>query len=375
MHCPTCQANIQNDSHFCSKCGSSILSSEESSFTRTIVRPVDELLSGTEVAGKYRVKEVIGKGGMGVVYKAEDLQLKRTVALKFLPSDLSMDEDSRQRFVLEAQAAASLSHPNICTIHEINEDQGKSFIAMEYIEGENLRDKIKGNHVSLEESLDIIIQLARGLDEAHRKGIIHRDIKSANIMLNAYRTAKIMDFGLAKTKGNLSLTRAGATLGTMAYMSPEQARGYDVDHRTDIWSLGVVFYELLSQQLPFTGKELYSVVHEEPKPVKSIKPDLPDELQRIINRTLEKDPVSRYSSASEMLKDLEDYRQGFLVDTAAPLRIAKFFASLRRPIIAIPAVCMLFVLIFAVFWMLNRQTNIRWAKAVALPEIERLVER
>jgi len=238
IKCPKCQVDMSDDSRFCSKCGTPIDPSEEIfiSQTQTILKSMEELRLGTELAGKYKIKEVVGKGGMGIVYKAEDTKLKRCVALKFLPPELIQDEEAKERFILEAQTAAALSHPNICTIHEINEQDGDSFISMEYIEGENLRYKLQRGPFGVEEVLDIAIQIAQGLDEAHKKNIIHRDIKSANVMLTEKGQAKIMDFGLAKVKGGTLLTREGTTLGTVAYMSPEQARGEEVDHRTDIWS-------------------------------------------------------------------------------------------------------------------------------------------
>ncbi|MEE9389658.1 MAG: serine/threonine-protein kinase, partial [Candidatus Aminicenantaceae bacterium] len=240
IKCPKCQADILDDSQFCSKCGTPIHPGDKVflSHTRTILRPIDELGPDTELAGKYKIIDVVGKGGMGIVYKAEDAKLKRNVALKFLPPELMRDDEAKERFVLEAQTAAALSHPNICTIHEIGEEEGDSFIAMEYIEGQSLRENIKRGPLGINEVLDVAIQVAEGLEEAHKKEIIHRDIKSANIMVTDKGQAKIMDFGLAKVKGGSLLTREGTTLGTLAYMSPEQARGRDVDHRSDIWSLG-----------------------------------------------------------------------------------------------------------------------------------------
>ena len=184
MKCPKCQAEILDDSQFCSKCGTPIHPGDKAflSHTHTIIRPIDELVSGTELAGKYKIIDVVGKGGMGIVYKAEDIKLKRHVALKFLPPELTKDKEAKDRFVIEAQAAAALSHPNICTIHEIDEEEGKSFIAMEYVEGQSLKNKIDRGPIVIEEAVDIAIQVAEGLEEAHSKGIIHRDIKSANIM-------------------------------------------------------------------------------------------------------------------------------------------------------------------------------------------------
>ena len=203
MNCPKCQSEIVDDSRFCSKCGISIVPSDEAflSHTRTILKPIKELRPGTELAGKYKIADVVGRGGMGIVYKADDIQLKRSVALKFLPPELIQNEEARARFVLEAQTAAALSHPNICTIHEINEEDERSFIAMEYVEGKSLRAKLEKGPLEEQEALNIAIQLAEGLDEAHKKGIIHRDIKSANVMVTEKGQAKIMDFGLAKVKG------------------------------------------------------------------------------------------------------------------------------------------------------------------------------
>jgi len=205
MKCPKCKADISDDSRFCSKCGTPIHPSKEIfiSQTRTILRPMEELPSGTKLAGKYKIIEILGRGGMGIVYKAEDTKLKRSVALKFLPPELIQNEEVRERFVLEAQTAAALSHPNICTIHEIDEEEGKSFIAMEYVEGQTLRAKIEKGPLELDEAMNISIQVAEGLEEAHKKGIIHRDIKSANIMVTEKGQAKVMDFGLAKRKARL----------------------------------------------------------------------------------------------------------------------------------------------------------------------------
>jgi len=380
MKCPKCQADISHDSIFCSKCGTPIQPSDEIfiSRTRTILRPVEELSPGSTFAGKYKIIEVSGRGGMGIVYRAEDTKLKRNVALKFLPPELIQDEEAKERFVLEAQAAAALSHPNICTIHEIDEEEGKSFIAMEYVEGQTLRAKIEKGPLELDETLNISIQVAEGLEEAHKKGIIHRDVKSANIMVTDKGQAKIMDFGLAKVKGGTLLTREGTTLGTVAYMSPEQARGKKVDHRSDIWSLGIVLYEMLSGQLPFKGDReasiLYSVVHEEPKPFKEIKRDLPPELQQIIYNALKKKRESRYSSAAEIIKDLKKYQDVLRAEELGAFNLRTFLRRIRRPMIAIPAVCMVLAISLVAVWFFNRQAKIRWAREEALPEIERLIE-
>ena len=380
IKCPKCHSEILDDSSFCSKCGTPIHPSEGIFFsqTRTILRPMEELVPGTILAGKYKIAEVAGRGGMGIVYKAEDTKLKRRVALKFLPPELMLEKEAKERFVLEAQAAAALSHPNICTIHEIDEEEGKSFIAMEYVEGQSLRAKIERGPLEEQEALDIAIQIAEGLDEAHKKGIIHRDIKSANIMVTEKGQAKVMDFGLAKVTGGTLLTREGTTLGTVAYMSPEQARGEEVDFRSDIWSLGVVMYEMLSGQLPFKGDReasvLYAVVHEEPKPLKAIKPDIPVELQQIIYNALKKKRESRYSSTSEMLKDLKKYQDVLRAEELGAFNLRTILRRMRKPKVAIPAICAVLVIALASVWFVNCQAKIRWARHVAIPEIERMIE-
>ncbi len=261
-----------------------------------------------QTVSHYKILEKLGEGGMGVVYKAEDIKLKRTVALKFLsPQALGTKED-RTRFVLEAQSAAALNHPNICTIHEIDETQGRSFIAMEWVDGLVLKDKIRSGSLDLGEALNIAIQVGEGLREAHERGIIHRDIKSANIIVTPRGQAKIMDFGLAKTPDRAQLTRTGTTVGTAAYMSPEQALDGKVDHRSDLWSLGVVVFEMVSGQLPFRGDHeqavMYSIVNEEPKSLTGLRTGVPVELGRIVGKCLAKDASERYQTAADLIADL-----------------------------------------------------------------------
>ena len=257
----------------------------------------------------YKILEKLGEGGLGVVYKAEDIKLKRPVALKFLLPELSRDSDAKERFVNEARAASALDHSNICTIYEIGEtEDGQLFIAMAFYEGESLRDKVNKGAVDLEEAVDIATQIAGGLGKAHGKGIVHRDVKPANIMIADGGTVKIIDFGLATLAGQMRLTKTGMTSGTAAYMSPEQARGEHLDHRTDIWSLGVVLYEMVTGQLPFRGDYetalIYSILNDSPKPMSSLRRGVPGELERAANKALAKSPDDRYGSMKELLDDL-----------------------------------------------------------------------
>ncbi len=380
MKCPKCHSDNPDSSRFCGSCAA--LLAEEGqlpdSLTKTLVTPLLVISKDKLIAGKYRIVEEIGRGGMGVVYKAEDLKLKRLVALKFLPPHLMNSPELKERFLIEAQAAAALSHPNICVIYEVGEAEDQSFIAMEYVEGETLRDKINKGPLKTGNAVEITSQIAAGLGEAHRKGIIHRDIKSANIMVTDKGQAKVMDFGLAKVRGGSSLTQGQTTLGTVAYMSPEQARGDELDQRTDIWSLGVVLYEMLTGEVPFKGDRdvsiIYSIVHEEPKSLKVRKPPVPVELQQVIAHALKKNRDSRYGSAEEMLKDLRAYQTSLQLAESGVLNLKTLSRRIRKPRVAVPAVAVLAALAFFGTRFFKHQAQVRWATQVALPEMERLME-
>ncbi|MBL7135126.1 MAG: protein kinase, partial [Candidatus Marinimicrobia bacterium] len=288
----------------------------------------------------YKILEKLGEGGMGVVYKAEDTKLKRTVALKFLPPELTRDEEAKERFVHEAQAASALEHNNICNIHEIDEtDDRQTFIVMACYEGETLKHKIERGPFKLEESIDITIQIAEGLAKAHEQGIVHRDIKSANLYMTKDDVVKILDFGLAKLRGQTKLTKEGTTLGTAAYMSPEQTRGEDVDHRTDIWSLGVVLYEMLTGQLPFKGEYeqavIYSILNEDPEPVKALRTGIPMELERILNKALLKNAGERYQLVDKMLDNMR-WLQKSLEIGIIEQRLTKIISPYRYRIAVLP---------------------------------------
>ena len=316
MECPNCHAENMENSRFCSSCAAPLGRGgpEGASLTLTLETPLHVLKAGSPIAGKYWIVEEIGRGGMGVVYKAEDIKLKRCVALKFLPPHLMDSPELKERFLIEAQAAAALSHPNICVIFEVGESEERPYIAREYVAGETLRDKIKKGPLKPEVALDIVTPVAAGLGEAHRKGIIHRDIKSANIMVTGEGQAKVMDFGLAKLRGGNSLTRSQTTLGTVAYMSPEQAQGEDLDQRTDIWSLGVVLYEMLTGGLPFKGDHdqtvIHAILHREPKPPSKIMAGLTSGLDNVVLRALAKKAADRYQTMEEFRGDLAAVAEG-----------------------------------------------------------------
>jgi serine/threonine protein kinase/tetratricopeptide (TPR) repeat protein len=314
MRCPECDFDNSEDSRVCTNCGIDLAPQDETRVRRTQWPQFKEGLTlVSTVTAKYRIIGELGKGGMAMVYKAEDIKLRRIVALKLLWPELTRDDEVKERFMREAQAVSALDHANICTIYEIDETKdGQMFIVMSHYEGVTLREKIKDESFSSEAAVDIAIQIACGLAEAHEKGIVHRDIKPGNIMLTAKGQVKIMDFGLAKLLGRERITDIGVPMGTVAYMSPEQARGKGIDQRTDIWSLGVLLYEMITGELPFKGENAQAIIHlilnTEPEPVTHLRPDAPKELESVISRALCKPQDSRYMTALEILKDLRSLR-------------------------------------------------------------------
>ena len=341
----------------------------------------------------YEVLEKLGQGGMGVVYRARDIRLGRAVAIKVLRPEAVGDPERKWRFVREAKAASALNHPNIVTIYDIDAAEGVDFIAMEHVEGRPLDRVIEGHGLPLNETLDYAVQTASALAAAHEAGIVHRDIKPANILLTPAGRIKVLDFGLAKlvepgtpdgsapsatevsaspTVTALPGTRQGVILGTLSYMSPEQAEGKPVDARSDVFSFGTVLYEMLAGRRPFEGESLLStltaILRDDPPPLKAARPDVPADLDRIVSRSLQKDRDDRYPSAAELWRDLVGV-QSRLATPRVGLK-----SLLARPRFAVPAALLLLAAAGAASWLAVRSSRARWARETALPEISRLVE-
>jgi dienelactone hydrolase len=342
----------------------------------------------------YRILEKLGTGGMGVVYKAEDLELGRFIALKFLPEQFARDPQATERFRREARAASALNHPNICTIYEIGEVQGQYFLAMELLEGRTLRDHVDGKALKPDELLDLAVQIVDGLDAAHSQGIIHRDVKPGNIFVTRRGHIKILDFGLAKvtyehyrvaeavglsglpTVGGASqdiLTTPGVAVGTVAYMSPEQARGEPLDARTDLFSFGTVLYEMASGQRPFPGETSAavsdSILHVTPPPPSRLNPEVPPELDRIVRKALEKDRGKRFASASEMRTEFHKLRQQRLIESSAGTPIVRL---VRKPSFMAGTLFVLVLVGVSAGLAYRQYSRIKWVRERALPEIRQL---
>ncbi len=376
--CPQCQAENADQSKFCAECGSRLGLGSEVLFTKTMTLETGYkvLTKGKIFAEKYAIVGEIGRGGMGVVYRAEDTKLKRTVALKFLPPELSVYPEAKERFIREAQSAAALSHPNICTIHEVEEADGQPYIAMEFVSGESLRQKVAKGPMDGDIVADIAVQVAEGLEAAHQRGIIHRDIKSANIMVTDKGQAKIMDFGLAKVAGESQLTEGSCddrdgglhVAGAGAGRGPGQAHRYLVVWRGALRDA--------DGATAFPGRP--RVDHPpfdrgaEPKPIRQIKPDIPAELQKIIDRALRKKREDRYASAGEMAADLRKFLESRRAEEAGFFNLKSLARRLKRPAYFIPTAAVLIALGVFVYYLVHRNAQIRWARQVALPKIESL---
>jgi len=332
----------------------------------------------------YKILEKLGSGGMGIVYKAQDLKLDRFVALKFLPQHLTSSEEEKQRFIHEAKAASSLDHNNICAIHEIDETKpapgepgdGQLFISMAYYEGVTLDKKIKDKPLPIEEAIDTSIQIAQGLAKAHEKDIVHRDIKPANIMLTKESVVKVLDFGLAKLSTKTKLTKEGTTLGTIAYMSPEQTRGETVDHKSDIWSLGVILYEIITGQLPFKGDYdqavIYGITNEQPESITGLRTGVSLELERIVNRCISKDPADRYQHTDDLLSELNKLKKESELKTI-PTQTAAHKNRIKS--VLLPAAIVSFVMLIIIVYLLippDEKSASGWENSIAVLPFENI---
>jgi serine/threonine protein kinase/tetratricopeptide (TPR) repeat protein len=332
------------------------------------------LTQGTMIS-HYQIIEKIGAGGMGEVYLAEDTNLKRQVALKFLPPHLCQDEDCRARFKREAQAAAKLNHPNIVTIYEVSEYQGRSCIVMQYVEGKSLKDIIKEKELPVDQIIDLAIQICEGLSKAHEEGVIHRDIKPSNILISSDGRPKLLDFGLAAIKGYTHITRTGSTLGTVGYMSPEQAEGKSVDERSDLFSLGIILYEMISGRPPFRGDTegavLKSILNDTREPLVRYKADVPDELQRIVDEALDKDLETRYQTASGLVADLKRLKKASEVPSAPPPMEKPRWSKIKRLLITSSAVAAV-ILLLLIFkpWEIGVQPTQEAVSSIAVLPLE-----
>ncbi len=386
MKCPSCHTENPPDSKFCKKCATPLLPPQPTAppFTQTLETATPELTTGSLFAGRFQIIEELGRGGMGRVYRALDKKLNEEVALKLIRPEIAADLSTLERFHNELKLARKISHPNVGRMHELMEEAGMHFITMEYVPGQDLRGLIRQTgQLTARKAIAIGKEICEGLAEAHRRGIVHRDLKPSNIIIDRAGDARIMDFGIARSMADESRTGAGVMVGTPEYMSPEQVEGRDVDERSDIYSLGIVLYEMLTGRVPFIGDTPFTVgmkhKSEMPKSPKLLNPNISDDLSGVILTCLEKDREKRYQSATDLRADLEQVEKGLpTAEHVGPSRRAftskGTSARFRRYGIAAAALAVIILGFFAVR-LIHHQSKVRWARQKALPAIMDLIQK
>jgi serine/threonine protein kinase/predicted Zn-dependent protease len=368
IKCPKCQFDNPDDSKFCKECGTQVISSEEipASPTKTLETPTKELTTGSTFAGRYQIIEELGKGGMGKVYKAHDTEIKEKVALKLINPEISADKKTIERFQNELKFARKISHRNVCRMYDLNKEEGTYYITMEYVPGEDLKSFLRRvGQLPAGKSISIAKQVCEGLSEAHRLGVVHRDLKPQNIMIDKEGNARIMDFGIARSLKAKGITGAGMMIGTPEYMSPEQVEGKDVDQRSDIYSVGVNLYEMVTGQVPFEGDTPFTIgmkhKGETPKDPKELNAQIPEDLSRVILRCLEKDREERYQTADELLSELTNIEGGIptterVVPKKKPITAREITVTVGLKKLFIPAlVIAALIIIVLVIWQSRSQ--------------------